>query len=525
MPIDRIDTERRTLNVAAPARTEALADRCRARLLQMNARPWPWLLSLVVLLAMQVGPWWHPTPDACSYVSMARSFATGEGMTNLGREQLFYSPGYSLLISPFFVFDDRPFLAISFLHLGLATLAMYGVYIWAQRHTREGALLITALAFVNVLVWVHYRRTLTEIPFLCACIWTALAMRWTLDATALRTVLLRALPTALLFLATCLLRQAGVTLAAGLGMALMADLVTRRVRFTRAALILGLVSAPALLAVWIVVRADVQASAGKETYLDGFVAADSSLAAQVVECARMRVSDIGRVLVPGMFKAYSQPGSWLNANIPIYLFMTALVGMGWWRLVRSQRDILALAFPFYLALYMTWPYETGGRFMVPLAPLLALCLWFAIEPMVRHRLNTFAWLVGLHLIVSLGYWSAIDMPRAITYFRAWKSVDTLASAVDTDHESVAVLGLPIETRLMLELALDRPVIERASLAELETSPEWIIEPASNSSHEGFTVYRGAEGIQLLSRSSAVPGVGSAAARTARDTRPALPKRR
>lgn len=525
MPTDQLDTERKTPHVAVTTRQEALADRCRERLLQMNARPWPWLLALVVLLAMQVGPWWHPTPDARSYLSMARSFATGEGMTNLGREQLFYSPGYSLLISPFFIFNDRPFLAISLLHLGLATLAMGGVFIWVQRHTREGALLITALAFVNVLVWVHYRRTLTEIPFLCACIWTALAMRWSMDASSLRTALGRALPTALLFLVTCLLRQAGVTLAAGLGVALLVEIVNRRVGFARAAGLLGLITAPALLAVWIVVRTDVQASAGEETYLDGFVAADSSLVAQVVECARMRVSDIGRVLVPGMFKAYSQPGSWLNANVPIYLFMTALVGMGWWRLVRSQQDILALAFPFYLALYMTWPYETGGRFLVPLAPLLALCLWFAIEPLVRHRLNIFAWLVGLHLIVSIGYWSAIDIPRAITYFHNWQSVDTLAAAVDTDHESVAVIGLPIETRLMLELALDRPVIERASLAELDASPEWIVEPAGHASHDGFTVYRGVEGLQLLSRSSAMPGTGSAANRTARGAGPALPQRR
>lgn len=500
-------------NIVAPP--EALADRFRARLLEMNARPWPWLTLLLVLLAMQVGPWWYPTPDARSYLSMARSFAAGERMTNLGREQLYYSPGYSLLISPTFVFGDRPFLAISLLQLGMATLAMFGVYRWARRLTHEGALFITALAFVNVLVWIHYRRSLSEIPFLCAAIWTAIAIEWTLDATAWRSAILRALPAATLLMATCLLRQAGISLAAGLGVALVCEVVSRRIHLGRAILLLSLISLPALLAIFVVMRNDVLASAGEETYLDGFVAADRSLAAQVVECARMRISDIGRVLVPGMFKSYSRAGSWLNANVPIYLIVTSIVAIGWWRLVRARRDIVALAFPFYLALYMTWPFETGGRFLVPLAPLLAVCLWFAIEPYVRHRLNVLAGLVVLHLAVALGYWAAIDLPRAIDYFQRWESIDALAGAVDTHHASVAAVNLPIETRLMLELALDRSVVEGKDFAALEVTPEWVIEPTGGAPRQGFFIYRGTDELQLLTRTCAAHNVGSTAVKASR----------
>ncbi|MBX3411995.1 MAG: hypothetical protein KF708_04700 [Pirellulales bacterium] len=491
----------------------ALADRTRIALLRMNAHPWPWLTLLIVLLAMQVGPWWHPTPDARSYLSMARSFVSGEGMTNLGREQLYYSPGYSLLISPAFLFGDRPFLAISLLQFGLALVALWGVYVWARQTVREGALLVTAFAFVNVLVWIHYRRTLSEMPFLCAVVWTVLSMQWTLAAPSLRAALWRAVPTAALLLATCLLRQAGVAVAAGFGTALLIDLGRRHVSFSHAAILLTVVCLPAALAVWIVVQNDVQASAGEDTYLDGFVVADSSLATQIVECVRMRICDIGRVVVPGMFKAYSRSGSWLNANMPLYVAVTGLVAFGWWRMVRARCDIMALALPFYLGLYMTWPFETGGRFLVPLAPLLAVCLWYALEPIARHRMNILAYLVVFHLAVAIGYWGAIDMPRAIDYFRRWDAIDTLAAAVDVEHEKVGIVGLPIETRLMLELALDRPVVEAPTVEQLAQLPEWIVEPAGRTSTAGFTVYRGVDQLRLLSRTSAAQN--SAAAETAR----------
>jgi len=524
MPIDRTDHPSAAKAVVRDTRP-VLADRTRAVLLRMSARPWPWLTLLIVLLAMQVGPWWHPTPDARSYLSMARSFVSGEGMTNLGREQLYYSPGYSLLISPAFLFGDRPFLAISFLQFGLALIALWGVYVWARQTTREGALLVTALAFVNVLVWIHYRRTLSEMPFLCAAVWTTLAMQWTLTATSLRALIWRALPTAGLFAATCLLRQAGVTLAAGYGLALLVELLARRMSLGRAATLLTAVSLPALIAVWFVVQNDVHSSAGEDTYLDGFVVADSSLAAQIVECVRMRICDIGRVVVPGMFKAYSRPGSWLNANVPFYLVITAIVGVGWWRLVRTRLDIMALSLPFYLGLYMTWPFETGGRFLVPLAPLLAVCLWYALEPIARHRMNVLAYLVVFHLIVALGYWVTIDMPRAIDYYQRWDSIDTLATAVDVDHETVGVVGLPIETRLMLELALDCPVAEAASIDELTGTPEWIVEPSGKETDAGFTVFRDVEELKLLSRTSAADSVGSAAAQTARARTTSAPSRR
>lgn len=524
MPIDSTDLSAADTAVDLLTRP-ALADRTRAVLLRMSARPWPWLTLLMALLAMQVGPWWHPTPDARSYLSMARSFVSGEGMTNLGREQLYYSPGYSLLISPAFLFGDRPFLAISFLQFGLALVALWGVYVWARQTTREGALLVTALAFVNVLVWIHYRRTLSEMPFLCAAVWTTLAMHWTLAATSFRSVLWRALPTAALFAATCLLRQAGVTLAAGYGVALLIEMLGRRISLARAGTLLTAVCLPAIVAVWFVVQHDVHSSAGEDTYLDGFVVADSSLSAQIIECVRMRICDIGRVVVPGMFKAYSRPGSWLNANIPIYLFVTGTVAFGWWKLVRARLDVLALALPFYLGLYMAWPFETGGRFLVPLAPLLAVCLWYALEPIARHRMNVLAYLVVFHLLVAIGYWGTIDMPRAIEYYQRWDSIDTLATSVDVEHETVGIVGLPIETRLMLELALDRPVAEAATIEDLRELPEWVVEPSGQAKSAGFTVYRNVDQLQLLSRTSAAETVGSAAAQTARAATGSAPSRR
>jgi len=486
---------------ACEAQRSSAADRLNARLVRMSAEPWRWLALLALVLAVQISPWWHPTPDARSYLSMARSFAAGEGMTNLGREQLFYSPGYSFLITPAFVFGDRPFLALALLNWCLAVTAMLGVYIWARREMPTAALLVTAFVFVNVLVWVHYRRTLTEIAFLCALVWTVNAMSWSMRATSLGSALTRIIPAAALLAATSLLRQAGIMLAAGFGAALLLEVFARRISWLRAALLLVTVSTPAVLGVAWVVQRDVHSSAGEETYLDGFVVADQTLAQQLLDCARMRISDVGRVVVPGMSKCYGRDHEWWNVNVAIYVVVAALVGWGWWRFVRDRHDVLALAAPFYMALYLTWPFETGGRFLVPLTPLLAACLWFVVEPLARHRLNILAWLVGLHLVAAVGYWVFVDLPRSIEHHRQWAAIDDLVSAIGPERDSVVAVGLPIETRLMLELALDRPVKERTSTSHFDLDVEWLVQSTDEPNVEGFALRRAADHLALLSRTS------------------------
>src|SRR5262249_13074602 len=59
------------------------------------------LAAWVVLVAAQiVTPLWYPTPDACNYLSIARSIATQGTVTRLGDRNPMYGLGYPLLVSP-----------------------------------------------------------------------------------------------------------------------------------------------------------------------------------------------------------------------------------------------------------------------------------------------------------------------------------------------------------------------------------------------------------------------------------------
>src|SRR5580693_3242396 len=101
-------------------------------LLSVNRRPRLWLGLLVLLLMAQVRPWWIPQPDSRSYLSMARSLAEQGRMLNLGREHLWYFPGYSLLLSPLYLISGRPDWLISAFQWMTVALLMLGVYQWAR---------------------------------------------------------------------------------------------------------------------------------------------------------------------------------------------------------------------------------------------------------------------------------------------------------------------------------------------------------------------------------------------------------
>ena len=113
--------------------------------------PFVWLLALpfrlvgivcrallALVFAIQVGPLWYPTPDAISYLSIARSIALDHVAANHGGSQLYYSIGYPLLISPVFLLDERPFLFLSLVHFLWAIVLILSVYCWARRCVRHG---------------------------------------------------------------------------------------------------------------------------------------------------------------------------------------------------------------------------------------------------------------------------------------------------------------------------------------------------------------------------------------------------
>ena len=460
----------------------------------MNRRPRLWLAMFALLLAVQISPWWYPTDDGATYLSLGRCVAEGRPLASLGRSGLGVPPGYSLLIAPLFLISDRPFLGISILHWALAVALMIGVHRWARRHAPEAAVVIAGLVVLNAAVWIHYRRTLKEIAFLTAIVWSAEALESLVRAAGWRQLAARLPLAGLLFIAVVLIRYSGGVLFAGFAAAVLLRLWRHETRRGQAVAILAALgaaaAASAMLLVWY----------GGTVYLQGFVDPSTGLADRLSEGMRLRISDVGRVSIAGMFKSYSDDG-WLDANMLAYLPACALIAAGWWRLGWGRQDVLALTFPFYFALYVAWPFGQSSRFMLPMLPALFACAWFGLGRYPRWRPGLFALSLAAHFATSFGYWVAVDARRAVAGDAYWGPIDGFAAEIGPeDRESVEIRGLPSRVRSMFDLALDRRTVQPAWSSAAEV--RWIVQPEGSPAPAGFVVRRSDGELALLCRQSA-----------------------
>jgi hypothetical protein len=233
------------------------------------------------------------------------------------------------------------------------------------------------------------------------------------------------------------------------------------------------------------------------THLSGFFDNTTPILARVIEGLRLRISEVGRLLVPGMFKAYAGHGQWLHIDILIYLAAFALVAVGWWRLMGRRRDVLGAAAPFYFALYVVWAFDADTRYLLPLLPLVFACLWFAIEPFPRWRLSALAMLLAAHLAVALGYWTTVEIPRGRSCNDQWARVAALVPGVkDGTSLVVATHKVPQCARLMLSFLIDRPVPERINPSNFPDA-QTILERRDDPNPPGFEVRNSSGPYKLL----------------------------
>jgi hypothetical protein len=184
-----------------------------------------------------------------------------------------------------------------------------------------------------------------------------------------------------------------------------------------------------------------------------------TIAAQCLEGLRLRIEEVGRLLVPGMFSCYRDDGRWLEVNMLVWLPLATLVGIGWWRFLRSRPDVFALTAPLYVALYIYWPFNQSGRYFLPLVPLLLLCLWFAWGRLPGCRLPLFRALVVAHMVVAVGHWLFLDNPQARADNRRWGEIRALALAI-RDNPGLVSIGPGLGNAWwMLQYELDQAIQE------------------------------------------------------------------
>jgi hypothetical protein len=476
-------------------------------LARQSSRPAPWMLAFAALLAIQISPWWYPTPDAAAYLSIARSIAVSHRLANLGGIHLGYPPGYPILISPAFLISARPFVALSFIHWLIAIAFMAGAYRWFRGLAPAAAVLLTGLVMVNVAFWIYFRRTLSELAFMTVMIWTVVALNAALDARTWGAIALRtAIGTALL-IALVMIRETGVLLTLGFAAAALLNIRDARLRWTQGLWMTAMVASPAIAGVAAFLLYDLATARAAPslvfgTHLSPFVDTPTPILPRVIEGLRLRISEVGRLIVPGMFKAYAAHGQWLHINTLIYLAVFVLLAFGWWRLMRRRRDVFAATAPFYFALYIMWAFDADTRYLLPILPVIVASLWFVIEPFTNWRLTAIAALLVMHAGVAFGYWTTVEIPRGRECNQEWTAVAPFVpGAKDQAGLIVATHGVPQCARLMLSYLIDRPVPERIGPVQYP-DPQGIFEGWDEYDPPGYRVAHVDMRYKLLVRTAA-----------------------
>lgn len=471
----------------------ALLARLQAFAEALEKRPRRWLTILAVLLAVQIGPWFYYSPDGCVYLALARNIAAGDEMTVLGQPRIGIPIGYPLLISPAFWVSSRPFLILSIVNWLLAVALMLGVYRWLRRQVPEIAMLLTALIMVNAGLWYHYRRPLKEIAFLAVMVWLANGLHALLQGDGWRTTVRRGLAALAMLVLLLTIRYSGIVLIAGFGLALLLrvyrDAVPRRL-IVGTSLVLGLCS---LVVLGILVRY------GGDLYLKALVPTSSGIGPQILEGLRLRISEIGRLSLPGMFKSYSGQHEWWHLNMVLYLAILPMIAWGWWQLAWRRRDVLALTLPFYFGLYVAWPFDQGARFMLPMVPVLVTCLWLGARPVFPRPVALTPILLVMHLGGSVGYWLFVDAPRTVERHRDWQTVEKLAAEIESGSDRLAVRNFSPGLHAMLEFTLDRRLPGPLTGATAPPEIRWIVQPKETPGCAGFAICGEAGSFHLLAR--------------------------
>jgi hypothetical protein len=480
----------------------------RTALARSLERPWWWFGLGAILLLIQISPWWWtPNIDATAYLSIARNLAAGR-LADLGRAQLFFAPGYPLLISPLFLLSDRPFLLIAIFHWLLALALMIGIYRWARRLTPaadpRAALAVTMLVMVNVSLWEFYRQSLSEFAFTVLLIWAAHLLDRALAAAPgggarLQWLILGSVLAAL----TALTRQTGGVLVIGFGLAVLAAAWRRRWNWPAAliaALFVGAIASAPVLATMLYERA--HALPGSKTYTDFLRDPALALSTQLTEGLRLRIYEVGRLILPGMFGAYSREHRWFDPNTAFYVPTFLLLAYAWCRRLRTAGlDTLNLAWPVYLIFYMVWPFDQSTRFMMPMLPVLCLLVWDLAAGAGRFRGCILTALVVAHLVVALGAWATTLPKIRRENTQTWGPMTSLAAPIRANVQPVATF-LAHRQQYYLMFLIDRRVEPLDSLTAIGPANYWLLTRTNDPIPEGFTPRQTAGDFRLLERLAA-----------------------
>lgn len=365
----------------------------------------------------------YSSGDEAVYIGLARSLAAGEGYRVNGNFDAPYPPGMSALLIPASALSGDSYLALSrfsavFGVLGIMVVATYGVIRRQRGWAVMCAMLLTSAGYFRVAT----SGVEADVPYLVFSVGLLAFVEWLYRKPVAASVWLTAPVAGILLVASIATRSIGVAILAGLLATGLQLLLSRRRRGAdgdmRSGDLISVGIAGGIGAAWWVAwgrwsashRALVSRSEILGTYTDQLRMLDphqpdlgfASPLQLLLRMPRGVVTQVGRAAelltnVSGLTPVWFA--------VPILVTAT-LIGIGLVRELRRPNPLLAWYSLAYIGVLALWPFDEGIRFMLPIFPLLLICIANSLEwmvvPTAKRRLQVRRLATALALIGALG---------------------------------------------------------------------------------------------------------------------------
>ena len=462
---------------------------------KQGERAWMWFCLYGLIMLVQVnGMWWKPGGDQVKYLSMARELAQHGKLLALGQRQLYHAPGYSILISPAFLLPENMwFFGIQLMQWGMLMIVVWASYRWVRWYLpRSVALLIAGIVGINANVWMYVHTPLSEIAFTMFLMLSVLALEQTRRSKDGWKIAGWVCLSAALVGYASLIRQVGVLVAGGYGLVLLRDAIKEKMGWARAIVSTGIVGivGSAVAVGFVIYDKKMMALSGEEhTYINQ-VLGNKGVLWQLIDGLHGRVNAVGQLMMPGLFKTYAKGDEWLNPIFLVYVPLTGVMVWGWWKFARRRSDIFAWMMPFYVGLYIVWPYTQDARFFVPILGMFGLCVWEFVKQWKNIRLSIIAIFIGLHLIAAGGrtvnHWKDSAEMNA-----KWEGYKALVQRMNSDKTGkIGVYPMEREDHDMLMFLSNEQYVEVKGGSEPGEEVTWLL------MYEGRKLPRGFETVEV-----------------------------
>lgn len=349
-------------------------------------------MAAAALYAPLVVPYWKPTWDSGTYITLAQSLAEGKGYSYLGDPHVKYPPGFPLLLTPILLLFGKNYLLMRALIAACAVGSIAAAFSLIRKRASFGfALAAAVMTAVCYAMYFEATRVLSDLPYMFASLGALLAMEryrskpsrrmfWTAIALAA---------------ASYSIRIVGFILAPAFALSLLIDMKKSaegdaeegakenepiQERLKRAGVVLGVMAV--IVCVWMGRNALVKSDEGAElweaaTYERELIvdrATDpTSETINIAEfAARLKRNAVHYINLTASLLTGRKARSGASAYL-----LAGLACLGWVLSLFRRRGVMEYYAVLYAAVFLVWPANQGERFLVPILPMI---FFYALTP-------------------------------------------------------------------------------------------------------------------------------------------------